>query len=91
MIATVAIVAAVWIVLAAMGTTGWSFAASRLKRARPTYTDLSLHRPEVPEPVAIDIPADADAAEVERLVLRAWFDEIMRPEFPEYREFGNAA
>ena len=92
--AAAAIVLAAWIVLAALGTSGYSFAANRLKRrARATYTDLTLSRPEVPQPVAIDIPGDADAAEVERLVYAALFDEIMRPEFPEYRKdfTGGAA
>ena len=90
MIATVAIVGAALIVVAAIEAPVLALLIGRMKRNRPTFTDYSLHRPEVPEPVAIDIPADADDAEVERLVLRAWFDEIMRPNFPNYRRDFSA-
>ncbi len=89
MIATAAIVLAVWIVLAAMGTAGFSFAAGRLKRNRPTYTNLAVSKPPVPEPVAIPLPADATDEEMERAIYRAFFDQTVRREFPQY--FRNAA
>lgn len=94
MIAAAAIVVAVWCVLASLVAClpGCAFALGRFRaRQRHSYTNLVVSRPPVPEPVAIDIPADADGAEVERLVYDAWFRAIVAPEFPQYREFGNAA
>lgn len=50
MIPAACIVVAVLLILAALEPAAWSFVVSRFKRrARRTYTDMSLWQPEVPE------------------------------------------
>jgi hypothetical protein len=82
-IAALGIIAAAWIVVAALGTSGYSFAAGCFKR-HSTYVNVTLWQPPLPHPSDDDgwdewlsaWPADAPIEDIEQAVYDRLFAEM---------------